>query len=322
MTENNRSLPGRGNNSSGPPDGRDEAADLLRHVFGPEIHAVPMAVTQGQGERDKAFALYGVNVPRYVLLRRYPGRDFHLAFRAFTALQALCQPQFPVPKVFYLGWHHRTGEMRLLLDHVVGATEAGQPVPFFTRVAAHFAHTLAYLHQITWNLLPDLPVMSLRLMVREHAAHIHHLDNWQLHQVLEWLRARVPLVEEQPRTVIHGDYTLRNVIASGTQILRVVGWERAMIADSRLDVGYTSAALGSYGAAFSDQFLEAYQLTAGPVADHDFWEVAGAMRLLVRLGVRLSMLRSPQYEESAGDIEPTWTALLSFVESRTGLTLV
>jgi aminoglycoside phosphotransferase (APT) family kinase protein len=322
MTESRRSLTTRGANLPGGVDHRDEAADLLRHVFGQELHAIPMAVTQGQSERDKAFALFGHHVPPYVLLRRYPTRDHKQAFRAFTALNALCQVHYPVPKTYYLGWHHRADELVLLVEHVIGSTEAGQPVPFFVRIAAHFALTLAYLHQINWNLLPDLPVMSLRYMVRELTAHIEHLDNWQLHQALDWVRARYPHVEEQPRTVVHGDYTLRNVIAHGPQIVRVMGWERAAIADPRLDIGMTSAVLGSYGVPFADQFLDAYQLVTGPIADHDFWAVAGALRLLVRLGARLSTLRSPDYEQSAHDLAPTWNALLSFVESRTGLDLV
>jgi len=153
------------------------------------------------------------------------------------------------------------------------------------------------------------------------ARRVQRLDSADLTAILNWLLPQAKQIVTLPQVVIHGDYTLSKIIANQTEVSAVTGWEQASLADPRFDVGYTSAALGVYGVAFSDQFIDAYQAAAGPVMDRVFWEVFGALRLLAALGARLARLPQEQMDEALAEIGPAWEGLLQFVEARTGLRL-
>lgn len=301
--------------SAEPPIG-DDLDHVLRLAFGHPVRAVPMPVASGQADWGMAFALHGRRVPPRVLLLRYPPRRQAWAYRAFAAMQTLRERDFPAPDVYYLGWSYHTGCVWLLIELIEGRTEAGQPHAFFARVGPDFATILARLHRLTWNRRPDLPVTPLRYALEELGGVVHRLENWQLDEIFAWLWMQLDHMREKPYVLIHGDYTLQNVIAQGTAIKVVQGWDHAVVADPRFDVGYASAVLGSYGTALSNQFLEAYTAAAGPVDDCAFWEVFGALRLLVRVGRTLSTLRAPQRERFLERAMPAWNGLLAFVAER------
>jgi aminoglycoside phosphotransferase (APT) family kinase protein len=294
----------------------DDLAYVLRLAFGHRVTAVPIPIASGLSDPGMAFALQGRRVPPRVLLRRYLPRNQIWAYRSFAALQALRERDFPVPDVYYVGWSYHTRCVLLLIELIEGRTEAGNPHAFFARVGSDFAYTLARLHQLEWPKRPDLPVTPLRYALEELGGLVHRLDNWQLVEIFGWLWERLDHVQEQPYVLIHGDYTLQNVIAEGVAVKAVQGWDQAVVADPRFDVGYASAVLGSHGTTLSNQFLEAYSTAAGPVNDSAFWEVLGALRLLVRVGRTLSTLRAPQRERFLEQAGPAWNGLLSFVAER------
>lgn len=298
-----------------------DLAGLLQLAFGRTVPTTPIPVAQGQGERSMALALDGEGLPPRVLVRRYRPNQGARAWRAFTAMQALRERHFPVPEVYYFGWSHYTRHVILLMEYVEGRGDEGQPSAFFYRVGPHFAQTLASLHGIAWERQPDLPVMPFRLIFGDVARRVQRLDSADLTAILNWLLPQAKQIVTLPQVVIHGDYTLSKIIANQTEVSAVTGWEQASLADPRFDVGYTSAALGVYGVAFSDQFIDAYQAAAGPVMDRVFWEVFGALRLLAALGARLARLPQEQMDEALAEIGPAWEGLLQFVEARTGLRL-
>jgi aminoglycoside phosphotransferase (APT) family kinase protein len=92
---------------------------------------------------------------------------------------------------------------------------------------------------------------------------VRQLQAPELHDILDWLTPRAARVKELPLTLLHGDYRLEHVIAEGTRVRAILGWERAVLGDPRLDVGYASAVLGAYGLTLSNQFLDAYLTAAG-----------------------------------------------------------
>jgi aminoglycoside phosphotransferase (APT) family kinase protein len=56
--------------------------------------------------------------------------------------------------------------------------------------------------------------------------------------VRDWLEAHVP--QDQPATVVHGDYKLDNVVArpDPPRVVAVLDWEMATVGDPRADLGY------------------------------------------------------------------------------------
>jgi aminoglycoside phosphotransferase (APT) family kinase protein len=299
-----------------------DIAHVLRLAFGRAVPAIPIPVAPGQSEYGMAFALRGPRVPPRVLLLRYSPQHQTRAFRAFTVMQALHDRHFPAPDIYYLGWSYYTRYVLLLVEYVEGRTVGDQPHAFFARIGPHFAETLAQLHRLAWDPFPNLAVTPLPYAFHELLKLVQRLETWQLQEILDWLLARLRQVKELPHTVIHGDYSLHNVLAEHTQVIAVQGWEHAVIADPRFDVGYTSAMLGAYGIALSDQFLEAYTAVAGPVPDCEFWEVFGALRLLARVARTLSTLRPPQRDRFLAQVGPHWQGLLEFVARRSGLNLL
>jgi aminoglycoside phosphotransferase (APT) family kinase protein len=299
-----------------------EIGCVLRLAFGRDVPRTPIPVPEGQSERTMAFALHGGrSVPERVFLLRYPPRHWDRALRAFTALTALDEQHFPVPAVYYLGWSHHTRYALMLMEYVDGRGDEGMAHAFFVRVGTHFAQTLARLHRLTWDPLPDLPVLPLRLSLFELGERVCVLGTPELCTIYDWLAERVDGVTEQAHTLLHGDYTLHSVLAEGTQVIAVQGWEHATLGDPRLDVGTTSATLGAYGTAFSDQFLDAYQAAAGPIEDCVFWEVFGALCLLAGIAGRVAALTTVDWRAVRREVGPAWEGLLKFVEARTGLEL-
>jgi aminoglycoside phosphotransferase (APT) family kinase protein len=295
---------------------------VLRLAFGQHVGVTPIPVAAGESERGMAFALHGPDVPPRVILRRYSPREQAHAFRAFTVMRALRDQQFPVPDVYYMGWSYYTRYVLMLVEHVEGRGIEGQPHAFFARVGTHYAQTLARLHQLTWNPLPDLAMLPFRYAFHDMVERVRRLETPQLLIILDWLLARVSRIVELPYTVIHGNYTLQNVLAEQTRIVSVLGWEQAMLADRRFDVGHASAVLGAHGIALSDHFLEEYRAAAGPVPESTFWEVFSALSLLSRTARTLSTLLPPQRDHFLKQAIPAWRGLLLFVMHRTGLDLL
>lgn len=300
----------------------DEVQYVLRLAFGHPVPYAPMPVAAGTGGVGLAFALYDPAAPPHVLLLRYHPNRQSRAFRAYTVLRALAEQHFVVPQTYLLGWSYHLRYTLLLLEYVQGRGVEGQPAAFFGRVGDDFARTLARLHQLPWRTLPDLPVTPLAYALHELTALVRRLQTPQLLLILDWLLERVTDIAEYPQTVTHGDYTLNNIIADGINVAAVYGWENAVIADPRFDVGYASAWLGSHEPLLSSRFITSYTDLAGPVHDLVFWEVLSALRLLSRVARTLSTLPESGRTRFLQDIGHHWTGLLHFVALRTDLPLI
>lgn len=294
-----------------------EIATVLQLAFGRcvPITAIPLPV--GMASHTLAFALDDPALPPRVMLRRYPPLHQSRGFCAFTAQQALRALNFPVPDVYYLGWSYHSRFLLLLSEYLDGRGTEGQPHPFFARVGISFAQTLAQLHGLHWSDLPDLPVKPRRFLLESLAGAADALGNPELRGILAWLDERAPSAPERPHTVTHGDYTLHNVLAEGTKITAVLGWESAAIADPRLDIGYASASLAVYGLPLADQFIEAYQAAAGGITDCAYWETLGALRLMTRIAQTLAQTHPAEIDDRVAQVWPVWENLLIFVENRT-----
>lgn len=298
-------------------DATPEIASVLRLAFGRSVPVTAIPLPLGQASHSLAFALDDPALPPRVLLRRYPPLHQPRGLCAFTAQQALRALNFCVPDVYYLGWSYHSRFLLMLTEHADGRGAEGQPHPFFMRVGVSFAQRLAHLHGLRWGELPDLPVKPRGFLLDGLNEAAETLGNPELRGILDWLEPRAAHVPELPHTVTHGDYTLHNVLAEGTQIAAILGWESAAIADPRLDVGYSSAALATYGLPLADQFVEAYEAAAGRIADRVFWETLGALRLMTRIAQTLAQAHPADVEDRVAQVWPVWENLLLFVENRT-----
>jgi aminoglycoside phosphotransferase (APT) family kinase protein len=291
---------------------------VLRLAFGQAMPTTPIALPPE--ERGMAFTLEWDRFPQAVLLLRYSPQEQARALYAFQVMQALREMNFPVPAIYYLGWSPRTRYTLMLTELVEGQRHKGLPHAFFFRVGSHFAQTLAHLHTLPWEVHPDLLIRPLRFAFDELSRQVFDLNMDPLPEILGWLRARINDVNEMPHTVLHGDYTLYNILADYTAVTGVLNWENASLADPRFDVGHTCATLGAFGADLSDQFLHDYEAAYGqPVQDSEFWEVMGALRLLVGIGSTVTQAHASKKNETQDLALPMWTGLLSFVKQRTGL---
>jgi aminoglycoside phosphotransferase (APT) family kinase protein len=296
---------------------------VLWLAFGRHIPALRIPVESGTSDRGTAYALRGPDVPPRVILMRYAPQNQTQAYRVFTIMSALHARRFPVPGVYYFGWSHHTRYVLLLLEHVEGRSVGeGQQHAFFARVGEDFARRLAELHQMHFQHLPDLPTTPFFYALRELTLMVRRLETPQLQEILDWLLIHRESMYEVPHTLVHGDYMLHNVLADRTRIVAVHGWENAVIADPRFDVGYTSAQLGSYDLALSDRFVAMYTEAAGPLPELGYWETFSALRLLARVAQTLSKLPAPKRDRFLAHVGPAWNGLLYFAESRTGLTLL
>jgi aminoglycoside phosphotransferase (APT) family kinase protein len=291
---------------------------VLRMAFGRAVPTCPIPVGLGRAERYRAFALDDPEgmLPHRVVLARYSPAEMPKAFRAFTVMQALRALRYPVPQVYYLGWGRGMSHALMLADFPEARGMDGQIHAFFARVEPHFAQTLAYLHSLQWDEFPDLPVLPLRVAFDAVATYVRESGTSEMDTILDWLLMKINTVRELPYTVLHGDYTLGNVLAERMWIVSVLGWENALLADPRFDIGYASAALGAYGLALSDRFLAGYEAALGPVPDRDFWDVFSALRLLVRLDGFYDNAPPDQLEALKAQADPVWYGLIEFVKHR------
>ncbi len=303
-------------------NGFSEIDQVLRLAFGRPVPVRLLPAEASQPERSLLYALEGPGVPPRVSLRRYPHWDAQRAFRAFTVMRALEAQQFPVAKPYYLGWSHHAGDVLLLTEQPDGeGPQQDQPQRFFARVGESFAFTLAHLHHLPWERFPDVPTTPFHYALSEMVRLVRGLGGNPLQDILDWLLARAARIEELPQTLVHGEYALTHVLAHRTSIVAVQGWENAVVADPRYDVGYASAILGAHSLMLSKVFVDYYQEAAGPLPDLVFWEVFSALRLLARVRRTLAQIGGERQEPFLINIGPVWNGLLAFVESRTGMLL-
>ena len=295
---------------------------VFQQAFG-YVPAVDLiAVPSEAMGRKRAFALQEPDLPSAVLLLRYPHEEIGGALRAFHALQALRGVVFrAAPQVFYMGWGHLGDEVLLMLEHTFGRSAEGHPAAFFARVGYDFAVTLARLHQIPWATLPELPRVSVTDVLRNLETHVLMLDVPPLRKLLRRLEEWAPEIREQPYILVHGRYTLENVVSLQTRVVAVYDWEQAALADPRLDFGYACANLSAHREPMAEAFAAAYTRKAGPVLDARFWNALGGLRVLVELTEAIRAASAPQDAAKRYELGVQWLNVYAFASSQAGIAL-
>ena len=105
----------------------------------------------------------------------------------------------------------------------------------------------------------------------------------------EWLRCNASIVDKVPRTLVHGDYSLANILVHDDKVSAILDWEFAYIGNPTYDLcyhRYQAEALASW-----DIFLEAYVKAGMPMPTE---EQINYNTLLadVRLGVMVCQVKN------------------------------
>ena len=83
----------------------------------------------------------------------------------------------------------------------------------------------------------------------------------------EWLRHNVKLYDHGPRSLVHGDYGLNNLLIEDERVTAILDWEHSHVGNPSYDLGYfhpMAETLASWSL-----FLDAYANTGVPMPDED-----------------------------------------------------
>ena len=83
----------------------------------------------------------------------------------------------------------------------------------------------------------------------------------------DWLRRNVGINDRAPRTLVHGDFVLNNILTHDDKVSAILDWEFSHIGNPAYDLGYSfhmASSLASW-----KEYLEAYGRTGVPIPDED-----------------------------------------------------
>jgi aminoglycoside phosphotransferase (APT) family kinase protein len=192
---------------------------------------------------------------QYVLRRRPPGTllpSAHAVDREFRVLSALSGSTVPVPRPHSLCMDKEVlGEIFYIMDFVPGRIFTDARLPGLTpdeRFAIYdaFNATLAEIHRL------DHVAVGLGDYGREGNYFARQISRWtkqyrasqtreipEMEKLIEALPKMIP--ETGRRSIVHGDYSLTNVIfhPSEPKVVAVLDWELSTIGDPLADFTYT-----------------------------------------------------------------------------------
>jgi len=174
-----------------------------------------------------------------------------------------------------------------------------------------FAETLAELHKLRWENLnlskfnpprdeyeyAEKQSIILRFLIDYFQRNFHVKVNEDFTTPINWLQSNARLNPCERYSIIHGDYSLDNVIIADDEKVVVIDWESAEIGDPLADVGYAyhfvrlmlgPRKVNSEGVDLAEHFISYYEGAFGRSIDKsrlEFYKVSAALKLAVFLNV-------------------------------------
>jgi aminoglycoside phosphotransferase (APT) family kinase protein len=198
--------------------------------------------------------------------------------KEYRALSALASTGLPIPKphAFIRIDQGVVPERYLMMDYLPGETlsavlhQTGDAAMRAVLLRA-FGHTLAMLHNAP--IVPGLPNPNsgwLDYMLEEAAENLEHFSVDGTPELLARLRQARP--EPISPTLIHGDYTIDNVMVEGERVTGIIDWSGAAVGDRRYDLALATRpqreAFRAERARDLQAFYEGYG--AAPLSASDF----------------------------------------------------
>ena len=199
-------------------------------------------------------------------------------FREYRVLSALAPLGLTAPKPYAFARRDTgvTPERWLLMDALPGETLSAvllKTNDTATRLALlkNFGQTLARIHAMPIPAgLPQPKPTWLDSMLEEAGENLEHFSVDGTPELLARLRQTRP--QSISPTVIHGDYTLDNVMVDAGRVTGVIDWSGGSVGDPRYDLALATRpqpeAFGNQREADLQAFYEGYN--APPLSQRDF----------------------------------------------------
>ncbi len=316
-------------------------ADWLRaHVsdFRGSVRVQPLA----GGQSNPTFAVEAGD-HRWVLRRKPPGvllASAHAVDREYRVMAALAATDVPVPRMHALCEDAGViGSTFIVMEHVEGRVFADPSLPGLgagerDAVYLALARTLAAIHSV------DVAAVGLAEYGRPQRYLSRQIDRWTrqyrasqtevlepMERLVEWLPAHLPPgLDNEPGTLVHGDYRIDNLIYHPTEpcVLAVIDWELSTLGHPLADLayhlmawrvapdefrglkGHDLAALGLPGEAEHLARYLAASATAGRAASPEVMDYLMAFNMFRMAAILQGILaRSLQGNAVAGDSHAT-----------------
>lgn len=194
---------------------------------------------------------------RWVLRRKPPGAllaSAHAVEREYRVMAALAGTDVPVPRVHALCEDDAViGSTFVVMDLVEGRVFVDPSLPGMARsersaIYAAMARALAAIHRV------DVVAVGLAGHGKPQHYLSRQIERWTrqyrasetdrieaMERLIEWLPAQLPPgLDDEPGTLVHGDYRLDNLIFHPTEprVLAVIDWELSTLGHPLADLAY------------------------------------------------------------------------------------
>lgn len=194
---------------------------------------------------------------RWVLRRKPPGvllASAHAVDREYRVMAALAGTDVPVPRVHALCEDPAViGSTFVVMDLVEGRVFVDPSLPGLSAeersaIYAAMARTLAAIHRV------DVAAVGLSGHGKPQNYLSRQIERWTrqyraseterleaMERLIDWLPARLPPgLDDEPGTLVHGDYRLDNLIFHPTEprVLAVIDWELSTLGHPLADLAY------------------------------------------------------------------------------------
>lgn len=194
---------------------------------------------------------------RWVLRRKPPGvllASAHAVDREYRVMAALAKTDVPVPRVHALCEDAAVvGSTFVVMDLVEGRVFVDPSLPGMApaeraAIYAAMARALAAIHRV------DVQAVGLSGHGKPQNYLSRQIERWTrqyrasetdrieaMERLIEWLPAQLPPgLDDEPGTLVHGDYRLDNLIFHPTEprVLAVIDWELSTLGHPLADLAY------------------------------------------------------------------------------------
>ncbi len=269
-----------------------------------EGFAGAVAITQFKGGQSNPTYRIDAGGRSWVLRRKPPGKlipSAHAVDREYRAIKALADSEVPVPEAYALCEDDSVlGTAFYVMEHVEGRVFWEIELPGMStaeRAAIYDAmiETVARLHALDWQAAGlggfGNPSGYVARQLRRWGGQYLDADAQripEMDRLITWLDAHLP--EAQETALVHGNYTLNNLIFHPTEprVVAVIDWELSTLGDPIADFaynvmpwrvprepyrGFSDADIATLGIPSEDEYVAAYcrHCGRGRIDDWNFY---------------------------------------------------
>ena len=274
---------------------KDQLAQVLTPVLGDDVVVENLRMLTGGASRiTSAFDAVTRSGRRALILRAAPTADGQFASMELEAAvqAAAAAAGAPVPHILVASNSAAAlGSPFLICDEIAGETivrriqrqldDAGR-----ARLLTQCGQALAAIHRAR----SDAPELVERDEPAEWRRRLDELGDTTatFEWAFRWLAANRPAAG--PRTLVHGDFRMGNLIVEGSTLAAVLDWEAVHIGDVHEDLAWfcvrawrfgAPAAMAAGGLGTVEAFVSAYERAGGSPVDRDalrWWLVLGTWK--------------------------------------------